>query len=273
MDTWQGKSVLITGSATGIGCSTAKQLAEKGAVVYVTGLSEQDCEPVVRSIQEKGGKAYAAKLDVNNSDEFKNLIDRVCEEQGKLDVLINNAGILYVGEFYDMEVPFIEKLIQTNITAVTVGSLHAFQVMKKQGHGLIANVASMGGFSPTPTMAVYAATKHAVLGLTNSLALEAKEFGIEVKAVCFGLIQTELFRTAEMKKGDENTVFGMLPVKPMSPDEAAKHFVEKMPGKKRIIFAPFYARLTWWIYRLFPSLLDKGGLDTINSFRELTSEK
>lgn len=269
---WQDKTVIVTGAATGIGCAVSHELASRGAIVYVTGLSIDECQLVVDSINQKNFIAHSAKLDVNDSAEFNQVIQSVKNTHGKLDVLINNAGILYVGEFFDMEESFVEKLIQTNVTAVTMGCLHAYRLMKEQGHGLVVNVASMGGFSPTPTMAVYAATKHALLGLTNSLALEAKQFGVDIKAVCFGLIGSELFNNAEMKHGDQETVFGMLPVKPLPPEDAAKSLIDQLRGNKRIVFAPFYARITWWIYRFFPSLLNSGGLDTIKKYREIISK-
>jgi short-subunit dehydrogenase len=269
MQDWKDKVVLITGAGTGIGRALSKELAGKGAVVYVTGLSVEECQPVVDEIAANGFNAFPAKLDVNQSEDWLAVLDQIKQLHGQLDVLVNNAGILYVGEFYDMDESYIEKLVHTNFTALSVGALHCFRIMKEQGHGLILNVSSMGGFSPTPTMAVYAATKHAVLGLTSALDLEGQAFGIRVRAVCFGLIGTEMIDNAEMKKGNASTILDMLPVKPVTPEEATASLVKQLAGNSRVLFVPFYARITWWIYRLFPFMLNRGGMDTINNFRDL----
>lgn len=268
---WHGKSVIVTGAGTGIGRAVSHELASRGAIVYVTGLDLGECQTVARDITAKGFQAIAAQLDVNNWDEFKAVMQQVKEQQGKLDVLINNAGILFVGEFYDMDEHFIEKLVQTNITSVTVGTLYAYRLMKEQGHGLIINIASIGGFSPTPTMAAYAACKHAVIGLTNSLVKEAAEFSVDIRAVCFGLTQSALFKNAEMKYGNEQTVFAMLPVKPLATDIAAKLFIDQVAKDNHLMYVPFSSRLMWWLSRFFPSLLYKGAADTIKKYREISS--
>ncbi len=187
INNWQGKTVVITGAATGIGRALSLELANRGALVYVTALSLAEAQPVVDEIIGCGKQAFPAVLDVNDWPAFQQLLNSVQEQHGSLDVLINNAGILYVGEFYDMEEAIIEKLVHTNVSSVAVGSLYAYRLMKAQGSGEIINIASMGGYSPTPTMAVYAAPKHAVLGLTNSLQAEAEPFGVNVRAACFGL--------------------------------------------------------------------------------------
>ncbi len=271
INNWQGKTVVVTGAATGIGRAVSAELASRGAIVYVTALSVAACQPVVDDISAQGQRVYAAKLDVNNSAEFQQVLNQVVAEHGRLDVLVNNAGILYVGEFYEMEEAFIESLVQTNLTAVTIGTLQAYRIMKEQGDGTILNVASMGGFSPTPTMAAYAATKHGVLGLTHSLAPEAETFGVDIKAVCFGLVGSELFSHARIGQGDEQTVYAMLPVKPLTPAEAAEQFINQVASRKTVLFVPGYARLMWWINRLFPAVLVKGARDTIRKYRELVS--
>jgi short-subunit dehydrogenase len=266
---WLDKTVIITGAASGIGRAVSKELAGRGAIVYVTALTLSDCQAVVDEINASGSRAHPAQLDVNNWDEFQGVINDVKQRHGKLDVLINNAAVLYVGEFYDMDESFIDKLVHTNLTAVTIGCLYAYRLMKQQGHGLIINISSLGGFTPTPTMAAYAATKHALIGLTHSLATEADVFGVDVKTVCFGLVDSELFQHAQMKQGSDQTVHAMLPIKALPTDIAARRFVDQLASNRRIVFVPFYARLMWWVYRFFPSLLFKGAPDTMKKYRRL----
>jgi len=271
-ESWQGKTVIITGAGSGIGRALSNELASRGAIVYVTALSLEECKPVVDEISKKGFHAFPAKLDVTNWQEFNSVIQSVTEQHGKLDVLINNAGRVFVGEFFDMTEHSIEELIHTNLTAVTIGCLYAYRAMKEQAHGTIINISSMGGFTPTPSMTVYAATKHALLGLTNSLATEADIYGVKIKAVCFGLIQSELFRKGEVKRGDEKTVQDMLPIKALPAEKAAKLFADQIQSNKRIIFLPFYARIMWWVYRFFPSILFKGAPDTMKRYRQLVEK-
>lgn len=269
---WQGKTAVVTGAATGIGRSLCEAIAAKGGIVYVTALTLDECQLVVDGIVDKGFIAHPAVLDVNDSEAFRQVLNKVKETHGCLDVLVNNAGMLYVGEFFDMDEAFIERLIQTNITAVSIGCLHAYRIMKQQRQGEIINIASMGGFSPTPSMAVYAATKHAVLGLTNSLACEAKAFGVDVRAACFGLITTQLFNKAEIKGGTAAKVTGLLPVKALSSDEAAGALLKQMATARKIFYIPFYSRLTWWLYRFAPGLLNNNALNIMKDYREMVSK-
>jgi short-subunit dehydrogenase len=270
---WQDKTVVVTGAATGIGRALCEVMAARGAIVYVTALTLEECQPVVDAINAKSLVAHPAALDVNDGEAFQRLLVTVNEQHGSHDVLVNNAGILYVGEFFDMDEGFIERLIQTNITAVTLGCLHAYRIMKQQGRGEIINIASMGGFSPTPSMAVYAATKHAVLGLTNSLACEAKAFGVEVRAACFGLITTELFNKAEIKGGTADKVTGLLPVKALSSTDAASLLVKQIGTARGIFYIPFYSRLTWWLYRFAPALLKNNALNIMKDYRALVAKE
>ena len=273
IDNWLEKTVIVTGAASGIGRAISEELASRGAIVYVTALTLRDCQPVVDAIIDRGYRAHPAKLDVNNWDEFQRVIHAVRQRHGKLDVLINNAALLYVGEFYDMDEPFIDKLVKTNFTSVTIGCMYAYRLMKAQGHGLIVNISSMGGFTPTPTMVAYAATKHALIGLTHSLASEADVFGVEIKTVCFGLVDSELFQHALMKQGDEQTVHAIMPIKALPPATAAKRCVDQLAKKRRIVFVPFYARLAWWVYRFFPAILFNGAPTTMQRYRELVSPR
>ena len=200
IDGWLDKTVIVTGAASGIGRALCRELADQGAIVYVTALSLEECQPVIDEITEKGLRAYPAKLDVNDWEEFQQVIQHVRDRHGRLDALLNNAAILYVGEFYGMDEDYIDKLVRTNLTSVMVGTLYAYRMMKAQGHGLIVNISSMGGFTPTPAMVAYAASKHALIGLTNSLDSEASVFGVHIKAMCFGLVDGVLTRLRDRRR-------------------------------------------------------------------------
>ena len=261
------KSVLITGAATGIGRALAHELANRGAVVYVTALNEKEAQIVVDEIISSNGKAIAAELDVGNFKNIEKMIDLVVSEQGQLDIMINNAGVAYVGESYDMQVETIEKLAHINFTAVNVGAVLAYTQMKKQGFGHILNTASMGGFLPTPGMAIYAATKHGVVGLTTSLASEGKDFNIVVKASCPGFIKSELMNKSSDVSNNMSDYLDLLP-EPIDASIAAKTIIDGLGKKPVLIFTPSYAKVSYFLNRFIPGFLARGGDDIMNKYRQ-----
>ncbi len=261
------KSVLITGAATGIGRALAHELANRGAVVYVTALNEKEAQIVVDEITSSNGKAISAELDVGNFKDIEKMIDLVVSEQGQLDVMINNAGVAYVGESYDMQVETIEKLAHINFTAVNVGAVLAYTQMKKQGFGHILNTASMGGFLPTPGMAIYAATKHGVVGLTTSLASEGKDFNIVVKASCPGFIKSELMNKSSDVSNNMSDYLDLLP-EPIDARIAAKTIIDGLGKKPVLIFTPSYAKVSYFLNRFIPGFLARGGDDIMNKYRQ-----
>ena len=264
---FQNKSVLITGAATGIGRALAHELANRGAVVYVTALTKKEAQIVVDEITSSNGKAIAAELDVGNFKDIEKIIDLVVSEQGQLDIMINNAGVAYVGESYDMQVETIEKLAHINFTAVNVGAVLAYTQMKKQGFGHILNTASMGGFLPTPGMAIYAATKHGVVGLTTSLASEGKGFNIVVKASCPGFIKSELMNKSSDVSNNMSDYLDLLP-EPIDARIAAKTIIDGLGKKPVLIFTPSYAKVSYFLNRFIPGFLARGGDDIMNKYRQ-----
>jgi short-subunit dehydrogenase len=263
------KSVLITGAATGIGRALAHELANRGAIVYVTALTTKESQIVVDEITSLNGKAIAAELDVGNFKDIEKMIELVVSEQGQLDIMINNAGVAYVGESYDMQIETIEKLAHINFSAVNVGAILAYTQMKKQGFGHILNTASMAGFLPTPGMAVYAATKHGVVGLTTSLASEGKDFNIVVKASCPGFIKSELMNKSSKVSNNMSDYLDLLP-EPIDASIAAKTIIDGLGKKPVLIFTPPYAKISYFLNRFIPGFLARGGDDILNKYRKAT---
>lgn len=266
---FQNKSVLITGAATGIGRALSHELANRGATVYVTALTKKEAQIVVDEITSSNGKAIAAKLDVGKFKDIEKMINLVVSEQGQLDLMINNAGVAYVGESFDMQVDTIGKLAHINFTAVNMGAVLAYTQMKKQGFGHILNTASMGGFLPTPGMAVYAATKHGVVGLTTSLAAEGRDFNIVVKASCPGFIKSELMNKSGNVSNNMSEYLDLLP-EPIDASIAAKTIINGLGKKPVLIFTPYYAKISYFLNRFIPGFLARGGDDILNKYRKAT---
>ena len=211
---------------------------------------------------------HVGLLYVGNFKNIEKMIDLVVSEQGQLDIMINNAGVAYVGESYDMQVETIEKLAHINFTAVNVGAVLAYTQMKKQGFGHILNTASMGGFLPTPGMAIYAATKHGVVGLTTSLASEGKDFNIVVKASCPGFIKSELMNKSSDVSNNMSDYLDLLP-EPIDASIAAKTIIDGLGKKPVLIFTPSYAKVSYFLNRFIPGFLARGGDDIMNKYRQV----
>ncbi len=263
---WQDKSALVTGAATGIGRAVCRELAQRGAVVYVSALSLDEAQPVADEITAAGGRAIAVKLDVTDNGEYLAGIQRVVAEQGRIDLLINNAGMLYVGEYHEMDEAYLEQLIRVNHTAVAIGTLYGYRAMMQQGGGMIANVASQGGLMPVGTMAAYSGTKHAVVGLTASVAGEAEAHGVVLKTICPGNIASDMLTRAQTRGTNAQGVLDVLP-RIMATDDAAKVIVDGLSSRRRKVIFPFYARVLGFIQRLWPEFGHKGAAHSIAQFR------
>nr|WHW29703.1 putative SDR family oxidoreductase [uncultured bacterium] len=254
MSDFTGKSVLITGAASGVGKALCIELASRGAEIFVSALTEAEAQPVAESIVANGGRAHAMKCDVTESDDIRAAIETIARTCGKLDIIINNAGLLYIGEFTDMDETFLQKIYSVNFTAVSMGSYFALKQMKKQGHGHIVNIASMAGQLSSPGMAAYAASKHGVVGLSKSLQAEVKALGIKVQVACMSNVESDLIDGAECKTG-HNDVYRQLFPKAQTSAAAAKKLVDGMCGNSLFLYTPFNARVAAAIYRLSPRFM------------------
>ena len=266
---WNDKTVIVTGTGTGVGKALAREFAMRGAIVYATARSIEKCQPVADAICAEGYRAIPAVLDVNDWEQFQSVIDEVKKTHGKLDMLVNNAAVLFLGEFYDMDEASIERVIHTNLTSVLVGTLYAYRVMKEQGHGKIVQISSMGGFLPNATMVAYSAAKFGLNGLTNSLSVEAAGFGVDVQVVCLGFIESEMLNKAEMTRGSAATVHEMLPYAPQPVGIAAKNVADGIAAHRQFIFTPTYAKVFWYIQRFVPKLVREGSIKTMETYRQI----
>lgn len=188
MNDLTGKVAVVTGGASGIGEATARLFAAAGARVLIGDV--QDGATIAKEI----GGAFQA-TDVRDPAAVKTLVDRAVAEFGRLDVLFNNAGIEIHAPLAGMDDAQHRNLIDVNVHGVFYGLKHGIQAMMRNGgpaRGSIINTASVAGLIGTPALGSYAATKHAVVGMTRTAALEMGPFGIRVNAVCPGVIRTAM---------------------------------------------------------------------------------
>ena len=184
------KIVVITGASSGIGEATARLLAEAGMTVVCGARRTDRLERLRSEIVEAGGKVRINRVDVTDRDDMAAFAKAALEEFGRIDVIVNNAGVMPLSPMASLKVDEWEQMIDVNIKGVLWGIAAVLPAMNTQGFGHIINIASIGGLQVSPTAAVYCATKFAVRAISDGLRQENDR--IRVTSVCPGVVQSEL---------------------------------------------------------------------------------
>jgi len=187
----KNKVVVITGASSGMGAAMALLLAENGAKVVLGARRKEQLEDLVARIKSTGGEAVYALTDVTSCADMANLVQLACDQFGRLDVIINNAGVSQLSRMDELDVKGWETMIDINLKGVLYGMAAAIPVFQKQQAGHIINIISTSGLKITPTMGVYAATKNAVRTLTEAFRQES-DGKIRITGISPGFVKTEL---------------------------------------------------------------------------------
>lgn len=195
---FDGKVIVITGAAGGIGQATAKKLAEQGASLALVDLNLEAVQQVISSLGLDASRAIALQANVSKEEDVKAYVAATVEKFGKIDGFFNNAGIEgTTAPVEDYPTETFEMVLNVNVKGAFLGLKYVVPVMKKQGYGSIVNTSSGAGLIGAPGFSGYNSSKHAVIGLTRVVAQEAAPFGVRVNAVAPGVINTRMMRQIE----------------------------------------------------------------------------
>jgi len=194
---YNGATAIVTGGASGIGKALSQELARRGCEVVLADIQIDEAKHAATEIRAWGGKAKAIMLNVTDFPSVKKAVQETYTLTGRLDYIFNNAGIVIGGTADNFSIEDWNKIIDINFRGVVNGIQAAYPLMIAQGFGHIVSTASMAGLIPNPLNAAYAATKHAVVGLSQSLRIEAAYLGVRVSVICPGVVRTPILRGGE----------------------------------------------------------------------------
>jgi NAD(P)-dependent dehydrogenase (short-subunit alcohol dehydrogenase family) len=255
---------IVTGGASGIGRALGEALADRGCRVVLADLQINLAEEVAAGIRTRGSTAVATPVDVTDFHVVDRLVRETAGRWGRLDYIFNNAGIVIGGEARDHSIEDWQRIIDVNLRGVVNGTHAAYAAMLEQGFGHIVNTASVLGLIPAAFTVSYAATKHAVVGLSRSLHAEAAAAGIRVSVLCPGVIRTPLLLGGKYGRILQSVPETPIPedeqrdywerFRPMEPATFARRALRQVARNKPIIILPSWWKVAWWIHRASPSL-------------------
>ncbi|RBW69224.1 3-hydroxybutyrate dehydrogenase [Bacillus taeanensis] len=238
----ENKIAFITGSARGIGFEIASEFAKNGAKVVLSDLNESAVQEAAERLKQQGYEAVGLTCNVTDEEALKRAIDETVSQFGRLDILINNAGLQYVSSIEEFPTEKFEQMIQVMLKAPFMAIKHAFPIMKEQQFGRIINMASINGLIGFSGKAAYNSAKHGVIGLTKVAALEGADQGITVNALCPGYVDTPLVRSqledlaknrgVPFEKALEEVIFPLVPQKRLLSVQEIADYALFLSGEK-----------------------------------------
>jgi NAD(P)-dependent dehydrogenase (short-subunit alcohol dehydrogenase family) len=255
---------IITGAASGIGQALASALVTRGDTVVVADIDGDGAERAASELARHGpGAAVPAVVDVRDAGAVQALVDQTHEKHGRLDLMVNNAGIGVGGEASELLLAHWDRVIDVNLRGVVHGVHAAYPLMIRQRSGQIVNTASLAGLIPAPLLTPYAMAKHAVVGLSLSLRAEAAAYGIGVTAVCPGFVDTPILDKGgpddlpkPAGRGRDREMAQHFQPRLYSADRLAQDILRGIDRNAALVVAPASARVAWSLRRYAPSVVN-----------------
>lgn len=253
---WSEKVVIVTGAGSGIGKALAMNLLEKGAMVVGAARNEDNLKSIA-SVAEKSSQKFSYVVaDVSVEADCKKIIDTATRQYGKIDVLINNAGISMRAIFDELELDVLKRLMSTNYWGTVYCTHYAFEQLLKN-KGSIVGVSSIAGFQGLPARTGYSSSKFAMHGFLQTIRVENIRTGLHVMIACPGFTASNIRNTALTADGSCQSETPLDESKLMTAEEVAERIVRGIEKRKRTLIMTTQGKMTVLLGKLFPSLTDK----------------
>jgi NAD(P)-dependent dehydrogenase (short-subunit alcohol dehydrogenase family) len=260
-----GRVACVTGAASGIGRATALELAQRGCDLALCDLDEGGLAETANRARSLGRRVHGARVDVADAEQMQRFADAALGALGRIDLLVNNAGIAVGGAFADVPLHEFARVVGVNLMGVVHGC-HVFlpRMLAQRTGGHVVNVASMAGYLAGPGSTSYTASKFAVIGFSESLHAELREHGIGVTAVCPGIIDTPIVRTSRAYGAAASPEYRergarLFERRGYGPERVARAILKAIARNRVIAPVTPEAWVAYWIKRLFPGLIALAG--------------
>ena len=264
ISTLRNKLILVTGASSGIGHETALAFARRGANLILVDINAEGLTATQQAVRSHGVACHTFRADVADPQVMADLAEKVFASVGTLDVLVNNAGIGFIGSFVETPVEVWRRIVNVNLMGVVNGcSVFLPKMREAAGPRHIVNVASAAGLAATCNMSAYAASKHAVVGLSDSLAIELASSEVRVCVVCPGIINTPIAHAVAANVGKNITreqldrLAEFYRVKGAHPRVVAEAIVDAVSSHRDLVLVGPFARLIYTLRRICRPLLTK----------------
>lgn len=246
-----GKTVVVTGASSGIGKYVAIEFAKQDAEVVIAARNAEKLNEVKKIILKNNGDVIDVIADVSVKEDCKKIIDKAVEQYGKIDILINNAGISMRAKFEELDVSVIERLMAVNFFGTVYCTKYALPYIKEQ-KGSVVGVSSVAGFAPLPGRTGYSASKFAMDGFLKTLRMECKKDKVHVMIIHPGFTESNIRYTALNAEGKSQAESPRDEKKMMSAQKVAESLTDGVYARQRSIVLTRQGKILAWLYKRFP---------------------
>lgn len=250
------KVVIITGGSSGIGMALAEEFGNKGSRIFITGRDGEALDATVTALREKHIDVRGFRADVSIEEDNRRMVEDALKHYGKIDILINNAGISMRALFSDVELQVVKKVMDINFFGALYATYYCLpEIMKTRGS--VIGISSIAGFRGLPGRTGYSASKFALNGFLEVLRTELLHSGVHVLTACPGFTASNIRKRSLTRDGSPQKESPRNEEKMMTAEECARHIYAATLKRKRILILTGQGKLAVWLNKLFPGLADK----------------